>query len=96
MCDFVLEVALNRDCTISSCILGIILFAGLDWCRRQEERPKAWRVLTAQCDISPVCTQILSALNVAQKWIVGTERNSLVMLFVCMGTTHFGGIVWAQ
>ena len=42
-----------------------------------------------------VHTQIMVMLNVAQKWAVSTACNTLVMLFVCLRKTLFGGIIWA-
>ena len=36
----------------------------------------------AQCDVSPVRTQILVTLNVAQKWAVSTECNGWAMLYI--------------
>ena len=48
----------------------------------------------AWCAVCLVCTQIMLPLNVAEKWTVGTECNGLVLLFVCMGKTCLGGIIW--
>ena len=35
-------------------------------------------------------------LKVAETWLVCTLCNGWVMLLVCMGKTHFGGIIWGE
>ena len=54
------------------------------WCTR----------CSAWCNVSPVHTQIMVALHGAQKWAVGAEYTSWVMLFVCIGGTLFQGIAF--
>ena len=53
-----------------------------------------WRVrFSVQWNVRPVQTPIMLALNVAQKWTVGTECNSLVMLFVRMVRHSLGALL---
>ena len=41
-------------------------------------------------------TQYMLTLKFAETWPVCTVCNRWVMLLVCMGKTHFGGIIWGE
>ena len=57
-----------------------VLTARCAWCVRGGTR----------CDVSPVHIQVTLTLNVAERRTVGTECNSLLMLFLCIGRTCLG------
>ena len=40
--------------------------------------------------------QYMLTRKVAETWPVCTVCNGWVMLLVCMGKTHFGGIIWGK
>ena len=48
-----------------------------------------------RCGISPART-IYAHTKVAETWPVCSVCNGWVMLWVCMGKTHFGGIIWGE